>query len=159
MIVTWQFHVFDFIYITIIFNNFQEDDASTVTNTPRSPMEPPTPRKPIVPLKPPVEAKPKTPTPPPPKREVKPLKPPVQFKPAEQPVEKPAPPPPKPRPVLPAAPPPREPTPPRPVTPLPEYITQFKGAEWFEKFFPNASENVSHSAVFVCYRYDKKCYY
>ncbi|XP_065064504.1 WD repeat-containing protein 97-like isoform X2 [Rhopilema esculentum] len=38
--------------------------------------------------------------------------------------------------------PPREPSPPpppRPVTPLPGFIVQFKGQEWFEKLFPNAT--------------------
>ncbi|XP_064640581.1 WD repeat-containing protein 97-like [Lineus longissimus] len=34
--------------------------------------------------------------------------------------------------------PPRTPTP--PPTPLPEFISQFKGVEWFEKYFPNCNE-------------------
>ena len=34
------------------------------------------------------------------------------------------------------------PTPPRAKTPLPGFITQFKGVEWFEKYFPNC-ESVS----------------
>lgn len=91
------------------------------------------------------EPKPKKATPPPLpksplKRELKPLKPlsePPKPKPTAPPSE---PPPPKPRA---AAPPPKAATPPRPVTPLPQFISQFKGAEWFEKYFPNANENVS----------------
>ncbi|KAK3085393.1 hypothetical protein FSP39_002701 [Pinctada imbricata] len=121
----------------------KDDDESTVTMTPRSPIESDR-EKSILSDKPPSPAKPKTPPPPPsPKKEVKPLKPLVKYTKPPEPPKEPAPvaPPPKPRPVLPTAPPPREPTPPRPETPLPEYITQFKGAEWFEKFFPNASEN------------------
>jgi hypothetical protein len=40
--------------------------------------------------------------------------------------------------------PPREPTPPPPSpTPLPDFITQFKGTLWFEKFFPDAHPDVS----------------
>ncbi|XP_064610519.1 uncharacterized protein LOC135474835 [Liolophura sinensis] len=33
----------------------------------------------------------------------------------------------------------RIPTPPAPPTPLPEFIMQFKGQEWFEKYFPNCN--------------------
>ena len=33
--------------------------------------------------------------------------------------------------------------PPKPKTPLPDFISQFKGHEWFDKYFPNANENVS----------------
>ncbi|XP_062569311.1 WD repeat-containing protein 97-like isoform X2 [Saccostrea cucullata] len=117
----------------------KEDDESTVTMTPRSPVETEpsgtalkSPMKSTLSDKPPSEPKP--PSAPPPKREIKPLKPLVKY-------AKPAPPseplPPKPRPV---APPQREPTPPRPETPLPSFVTQFKGAEWFEKFFPDAGE-------------------
>ena len=35
------------------------------------------------------------------------------------------------------------PPPPRPITPLPGFITQFKGVDWFDKFFPNCNESVS----------------
>lgn len=123
-----------------------DDDASTVTLTPRSPTEmaetiksreqsfardkPPSPPK---------EPKPK---PPPTRREVKPLKPVVKYD---------IPPPPQPvvrvksptvvHVVAKPAPPPREPTPPRPETPLPSYVSQFQGADWFEKYFPNINEN------------------
>ncbi|GFN75135.1 WD repeat-containing protein kiaa1875-like isoform x3 [Plakobranchus ocellatus] len=38
-------------------------------------------------------------------------------------------------------PPPRSPTPPPPPTPLPNFIKQFVGAEWFDKYFPNCNEN------------------
>ena len=49
----------------------------------------------------------------------------------------------------PPTPPPREPTPPppRPQTPLPRFITQFKGQEWFEKFFPDVEPEVRFSQV------------
>ena len=30
-------------------------------------------------------------------------------------------------------------------TPLPTFISQLKGLEWFDKYFPNANENVSTS--------------
>lgn len=111
----------------------KDDDESTVTMTPRSPIEkePPVTPKSSLSDKPPSEPKP--PSLPPPKREVKPLKPLVKYTKPSAPVD---PLPPKPRPVAPQ----REPTPPRPETPLPGFVTQFKGAEWFEKFFPDASE-------------------
>lgn len=35
----------------------------------------------------------------------------------------------------------------RPPTPLPGFITQFKGQEWFEKFFPNCNEQVSKFTI------------
>ncbi|KAK3741975.1 hypothetical protein RRG08_024721 [Elysia crispata] len=38
-------------------------------------------------------------------------------------------------------PPPRSPTPPPPPTPLPDFIKQFVGTEWFDKYFPNCNEN------------------
>ncbi|XP_059170361.1 WD repeat-containing protein 97-like isoform X2 [Physella acuta] len=44
--------------------------------------------------------------------------------------------PPKPQPVA-----PRSPTPPPPPTPLPNFIKQFVGTEWFDKYFPNCNEN------------------
>nr|XP_006814610.1 PREDICTED: uncharacterized protein LOC100377114 [Saccoglossus kowalevskii] len=49
----------------------------------------------------------------------------------------------RPKPPLPSPSPPPQPTPspPRLPTPLPGFISQFKGAEWFEKFFPNADSN------------------
>lgn len=117
-------------------HEIQDDDESTVTMTPRSPIEkePPVTPKSSLSDKPPSEPKP--PSLPPPKREVKPLKPLVKYTKPSAPVD---PLPPKPRPVAPQ----REPTPPRPETPLPGFVTQFKGAEWFEKFFPDASEAVS----------------
>ncbi|XP_005105308.1 WD repeat-containing protein 97 isoform X2 [Aplysia californica] len=37
--------------------------------------------------------------------------------------------------------PPRSPTPPPPPTPLPNFIKQFVGTEWFDKYFPNCNEN------------------
>ncbi|KAL3860750.1 hypothetical protein ACJMK2_010825 [Sinanodonta woodiana] len=33
------------------------------------------------------------------------------------------------------------PLPPRPSTPLPQFITQFIGREWFDKFYPNCNES------------------
>ncbi|XP_048765698.2 WD repeat-containing protein 97-like isoform X2 [Ostrea edulis] len=115
----------------------KDDDESTVTMTPRSPIETEpsgtlkSPMKSTLPEKPPSEPKP--PSAPPPRKEIKSVKPVVKY-------TKPSPPseplPPKPRPVAPQ----REPTPPRPETPLPGFVTQFKGAEWFEKFFPDAGE-------------------
>ena len=43
-----------------------------------------------------------------------------------------------------SSPPPKSPSPPpRQATPLPDFITQFKGTEWFEKYFPSCNENVS----------------
>ncbi|XP_038077425.1 WD repeat-containing protein 97-like isoform X3 [Patiria miniata] len=44
-----------------------------------------------------------------------------------------------PKPATPSPPPPPTPSPPRPPTPLPSFISQFKGAEWFEEYFPNAT--------------------
>ncbi|XP_048577146.1 uncharacterized protein LOC5521505 isoform X2 [Nematostella vectensis] len=81
---------------------------------------------------PPPSPPPKEPTPPPssnssPVKEIKPKKPIEKFISRPKP---PTPPPPTP---------PREPTPPPPPpTPLPEFITQFKGSLWFEKFYPDA---------------------
>lgn len=123
-----------------LFEPFQDDDESTVTMTPRSPIEkePPVTPKSSLSDKPPSEPKP--PSLPPPKREVKPLKPLVKYTKPSPPVD---PLPPKPRPVAPQ----REPTPPRPETPLPGFVTQFKGAEWFDKFFPDASEAVSFAIL------------
>nr|KAG5693101.1 hypothetical protein BaRGS_014051 [Batillaria attramentaria] len=46
----------------------------------------------------------------------------------------------RPRQKLPTPPPPRSPTPPPPPTPLPDFISQFVGTEWFEKYFPNCNE-------------------
>ncbi|XP_033626173.1 WD repeat-containing protein 97-like isoform X4 [Asterias rubens] len=41
--------------------------------------------------------------------------------------------------ITPSPPPPPTPSPPRPPTPLPSFISQFKGAAWFEEYFPNTS--------------------
>lgn len=49
----------------------------------------------------------------------------------------------RPRQKVPTPPPPKSPTPPPPPTPLPDFITQFVGTEWFEKYFPNCNETVS----------------
>lgn len=119
-----------------------DDDASTVTLTPRSPTE----MAEIIksreqsftkdkPQSPPKEPKPVAK--PPSRREIKPLKPLVKLDlPPPQPVVRPRSPL-----VKPSAPPPRTPTPPRPETPLPNYVSQFQGSDWFEKYFPNFNEN------------------
>ncbi|XP_033117217.1 WD repeat-containing protein 97-like isoform X2 [Anneissia japonica] len=83
---------------------------------------PPTP--PVAPSPQPIAESPKTPTKP---REIKPLKK----------IEKLVPP----KPRTPSPPPLPTPSPPRPPTPLPSFITQFKGSEWFEQYFPNANVN------------------
>lgn len=138
MFFDWYWLWYLLIHTICLFLNheIQDDDESTVTMTPRSPIEkePPVTPKSSLSDKPPSEPKP--PSLPPPKREVKPLKPLVKYTKPSAPVD---PLPPKPRPVAPQ----REPTPPRPETPLPGFVTQFKGAEWFEKFFPDASKAVS----------------
>ncbi|XP_033754622.1 WD repeat-containing protein 97-like isoform X2 [Pecten maximus] len=119
-----------------------DDDDSTITTTPRSPREFDF-DKPM-----PSPAEVKRPTAPLPKREFKPLPPPVVKKPLPpSPVKDPTPPPQvveKTPPSTPmkrarAAPPPkaRTPTPPRADTPVPDFITQFNGTPWFEKFFPS----------------------
>ena len=41
--------------------------------------------------------------------------------------------------------------PPRPATPLPEFISQFIGLEWFDKYFPNCNENVSSTQYIYQY--------
>jgi hypothetical protein len=82
---------------------------------------------------------------PPSRREIKPLKPLAKLDlPPPQPVVRPRSPL-----VKPSAPPPRTPTPQRPETPLPNYVTQFQGSDWFEKYFPNFNENVSIVLSFV----------
>ncbi|XP_071494014.1 uncharacterized protein [Diadema antillarum] len=90
-----------------------------------------------------VEEKDPTPTPPPtpppeePKEEPKaPPKVATKMK-VEKLITKPKPPPPKEK--TPTPPPLPTPSPPRPPTPLPQFITQFKGTEWFEQYFPNAT--------------------
>ncbi|XP_071172379.1 WD repeat-containing protein 97-like isoform X3 [Mytilus edulis] len=117
-----------------------DDDASTITLTPRSPTEmaeairskessfnkPPSPPK-----------DPKPVVKPPSRREVKPLKP-LTLPPPQPKVERAKSPAPL---VKPSAPRQRTPTPPRPETPLPNYVTQFQGADWFDKYFPNCNEN------------------
>lgn len=52
--------------------------------------------------------------------------------------------------VKPVAPPPkaRTPTPPRPETPLPNYVTQFQGTDWFDKYYPNFNENVCNIVLY-----------
>jgi len=82
-----------------------------------------------------VDTPPPTPPPSPPHAEEEPPEKPKEIKPLK-PIEKLVS-----IPIIekPPTPPPREPTPPppRPQTPLPRFITQFKGQEWFEKFFPD----------------------
>ena len=56
----------------------------------------------------------------------------------------------RPRVKLATPPPPRSPTPPSPPTPLPDFIAQFVGTDWFEKYFPNCNESVSVSFCFSC---------
>ena len=68
----------------------------------------------LAPRQTPIKSPSPVPTPPPPKRNVRPIRR----------VETPPP-----------------PTPPRPVTPLPEFIAQFIGLEWFDKYFPNCNTN------------------
>lgn len=80
---------------------------------------------------------PPTPTPEPKEEPPKPEKKVVTKMKVEKLVSKPKPPPPKER--TPTPPPPPTPSPPRPPTPLPQFIVQFKGAEWFEQYFPNAT--------------------
>eukprot|EP00057_Strongylocentrotus_purpuratus_P009425 XP_011663899.1 PREDICTED: uncharacterized protein LOC581299 isoform X4 [Strongylocentrotus purpuratus] len=80
------------------------------------------------------------PTPPPEEPKEEPVKPPpkktTKMK-VEKLISKPKTPPPKE--PTPTPPPPPTPSPPRPPTPLPQFITQFKGSEWFEQYFPNAT--------------------
>ncbi|OWF56397.1 WD repeat-containing protein [Mizuhopecten yessoensis] len=115
-----------------------DDDDSTITTTPRSPRDLDIDK----PIPSPAEVKPRPPAPLP-KREFKPLPPPF--------VKKPLPPSPPPPVVVEKTPPStpmkrvragptpkaRTPTPPRPDTPVPDFITQFNGTPWFEKFFPS----------------------
>ncbi|GFS24658.1 WD repeat-containing protein KIAA1875-like isoform X3 [Elysia marginata] len=100
--------------------------------------EPPTPREepkeeaePVVKVKEPDESEePEPPTPSPVKRP-----PPALAKPIVKLISRP---PPK---AAATPPPPRSPTPPPPPTPLPDFIKQFVGTEWFDKYFPNCNEN------------------
>ncbi|XP_041453812.1 WD repeat-containing protein 97-like isoform X10 [Lytechinus variegatus] len=85
-----------------------------------------------------------TPTPPPTPPPEEPKEEPVKPQPkkttkmkVEKLISKPKTPPPKE--PTPTPPPPPTPSPPRPPTPLPQFITQFKGSEWFEQYFPNAT--------------------
>lgn len=39
----------------------------------------------------------------------------------------------------------------RPPTPLPSFITQFRGQDWFDKYFPNCNERVT--IVLIHYTY------
>ncbi|XP_067652672.1 WD repeat-containing protein 97-like isoform X2 [Haliotis asinina] len=70
------------------------------------------------------------PLPTPPKREIKPLQP-IRKLVSRPRVPLPSP---SPSPEIPT------PTPPPPPTPLPNFIKQFIGTEWFEKYFPNCNE-------------------
>lgn len=55
----------------------------------------------------------------------------------------------RPRVKIPTPPPQKSPTPPPPPTPLPEFIQQFIGTEWFERYFPNCNEMVSNVFMIV----------
>ncbi|XP_071957525.1 WD repeat-containing protein 97-like isoform X2 [Antedon mediterranea] len=91
-----------------------EDDQSDFTPPPTPPAAPPP--EPVVEN-----------VPPPRPREIKPMKKIEEFIP--------------PKPKTPSPPPLPTPSPPRPPTPLPDFFTQFKGSDWFEKYFPDANVN------------------
>ncbi|XP_053401290.1 WD repeat-containing protein 97-like isoform X3 [Mercenaria mercenaria] len=90
-------------------------------STPRE-IKPTKPIKKLVSRPPPPPPQPKTKTPPPPKKETPEQK---HVDRVKTPVPKPV-----------------TPPPPRQKTPLPGFITQFKGVEWFEKYFPNCENTI-----------------
>ncbi|XP_022106675.1 WD repeat-containing protein 97-like isoform X2 [Acanthaster planci] len=106
-----------------LLDKFNIDIAPTPKDIPDQEQTPTPPHTPTPEPKP--ETPKETPKPPP--------KPKVQKLP--KPVVKVVPP----KPATPSPPPPPTPSPPRPPTPLPSFISQFKGADWFEEYFPNAT--------------------